>query len=201
MLPAHLDWDDKDEDPEEFYLECLRFNMEFIPDMFFKMYCDKINETIINKIRFVEEKPIKKRNRYNTGIIFNDTPWGQILKNPQILIPESYWARQFQRRFRLPYPLFLQLVEDVKEFNIFNMVNPYSTKVKIPVELKCMAALRMLGRDLCCDDVFELSHIPLSSCNKFYRQFIKGIAEKVFSKYVYVPEGPELQSILNMYQK
>ena len=64
-----------------------------------------------------------------------------------------------------------------------------------------MAALRMLGRDLCCDDVFELSHIPLSSCNKFYRQFIKGIAEKVFSKYVYVPEGPELQSILNMYQK
>ena len=55
MLPAHLDWDDKDEDPEEFYLECLRFNIEFIPDMFFEMYCDKINE-----IRFVAEKPIKK---------------------------------------------------------------------------------------------------------------------------------------------
>jgi len=86
-----------------------------------------------------------------------------------MLIPESYFARQFQRRFRLPYPLFLQLVDDAKQFNIFEPTDPYSTRLKIPIELKCMIALRMLERDLCCDDMYYLSSVPINTCNKIYR--------------------------------
>jgi len=198
MLPSHLNWDDKDDDLEEFCMEILRFNLDNSPGLFLEIIDEKHYKYMLDEYNM---NKIKKRTRYNTGITFCDTPWGQLLSNPQILIPESYFARQFQRRFRLPYPLFLQLVEDAKEFNIFNLDNPYSTRLKIPIEMKCMAALRMLGRDLCCDDVFELSHIPLSTCNRIYRQFIQGMAEKVYSKYVYIPEGSELQSILNMYQK
>ena len=93
---------------------------------------------------------IKSRQRYNTGIDFKQTEWYKVLHNPLILVPTSNIARQFQRRFRLPYPLFLDLVEDVKEYNIFNLNNPYSKNLKIPIELKCIVSLRMLGRDLCC---------------------------------------------------
>jgi len=69
----------------------------------------------------------------------------------------------------------------VKEYN-----NPYSNNLKIPIELKCMVSLRMLDRDLCCDDIFDMSCIPLSICNKIYRLFIKGFTEKLYSKYVYI---------------
>ena len=191
---------DADDYSDEFYLECLRYNYQKDPNMFFKMFniCERYESAFKPIIKDITKRT---RNIYNAGINFRDTPWGKLLSNPLLLIPESYFARQFQRRFRLPYPLFLELVDDAKEFNIFEMNNPYSTRLKIPIELKCMIALRMLGRDLCCDDVFELSYVPLSSCNKFYRQFIKGFANKVYSKYVYVPEGDELQSILNLYQK
>jgi len=113
------------------------------------------------------------------------------LQNPMLSQPESYIARQFQRRYRLPYPCFLDLVNDVKEYNIFNLNNPYSNNLKIPIELKCMVALRMLWRDLCCDDIFEMSSIPISSCNKIYCQFIKGVTEKLHSKYVYIPKDEE----------
>ena len=143
---------------------------------------------------------LKIRQRYNTGIDFKQTEWYKLLQNPMLLQPESYIARQFQRRYRLPYPCFLELVNDVKEYNIFNLNNPYSNNLKIPIELKCMVALRMLGRDLCCDDVFEMSCIPISSCNKIYRQFIKGVAEKLYSKDVYIPKDEELKSILKLYE-
>jgi len=142
---------------------------------------------------------IKTRQRYNTGVDFKETEWYKLLHNPLISVPDSYIARQFQRRYRLPYGLFLKLVEDVKEYNIFNLNNPYSKNLKIPIELKCMVSLRMLGRDLICDDVFEMSCIPLSTCNKIYRQFIKGFAEKLYSKYVYIPKDEEFLSILKMY--
>ena len=143
---------------------------------------------------------LKTRHRYNTGIDFKQTEWYKLLQNPMLLQPESYIARQFQRRYRLPYPCFLDLVNDVKEYNIFNLNNPYSNNLKIPIELKCMVALRMLGRDLCCDDIFEMSSIPISSCNKIYRQFIKGVTEKIYSKYVYIPKDEELKSILKLYE-
>jgi len=215
MLPPDLDPDDFDEWSDESYLKCLKFNYEQQPNVFFDMFYHERNggngtidwelnfEKHWNKKKLLHEElneNISIRMRYNNGIQFRDTPWGKLLRMPEMLIPESYFARQFQRRFRLPYPLFLQLVDDAKEFNIFDLQNPYSTRLKIPIELKCMISLRMLGRDLCCDDMFELSSIPLSTCNKIYRQFIKGMSEKVYSKYVYIPKDEELAEILHMYQ-
>ena len=91
-------------------------------------------------------------------------------------------------------------MNDVKEYSIFNLSNPYSNNLKIPIELKCMIALTMLWRDLCCDDIFEMSSIPISSCNKIYRQFIKGLTEKLHSKNVYVPKDEELKSILKLFE-
>ena len=37
--------------------------------------------------------------------------------------------------------------------------------------------------------------LPISSCNKIYRQFIKGVIEKLYFMYVYIPTDEELKSI------
>jgi hypothetical protein len=36
--------------------------------------------------------------------------------------------------------------------------------------------------------------------DKIYRQFIKGVNEKLYSKYVYIPIDEELKSILKLYE-
>jgi len=195
--------DDVDEDEEvTSSVEWVRSYLESNPVLLFNAeFLAKIsNDAEKNALDRLLLDNIKTRCRYNNGINFKQVPWYKQLQNPLLLIPESYPAREFQRRYRLPYPSFLELVDECKEVNIFNMSNPYSTNLKIPIELKILIALRMLGRDLCCDDVYEMSFVPISSCNKFYKQFIKGITEKLYSKYVYIPEGNELHNILRMYQ-
>jgi len=195
--------DDVDEDEEvTSSVEWVRSYLESNPVWLFNAeFLAKIsNDAEKNALDRLLLDNIKTRCRYNNGINFKQVPWYKQLQNPLLLIPDSYSAREFQRRYRLPYPLFLQLVEECKEVNIFDMKNPYSTNLKIPIELKILIALRMLGRDLCCDDIFEMSLVPISSCNRFYKQFIKGITEKLYSRYVYLPEGNELNNIQRMYQ-
>ena len=194
-------YDDEDEDVP-YSVAWVRSYLESNPVWLFNAeFLAKIsNDAEKNALDRLLLDNIKTRCRYNNGINYKHVPWYKQLQNPLLLIPDSYSAREFQRRYRLPYPLFLQLVDECKEVNIFDMSNPYSTNLKIPIELKILIALRMLGRDLCCDDIFEMSLVPISSCNKFYKQFIKGITEKLYSRYVYLPEGNELNNIQRMYQ-
>jgi hypothetical protein len=103
MLSPDLDPDNYDNWTDVSYMECLRFNFE---------------RNWNQKKIVLEELGVRKRLRNNLLIQFRETPWGTFFRMPELFIPESYFARQFQRRFRLPYLLFLQLVEDAKEFNI-----------------------------------------------------------------------------------
>ena len=79
---------------------------------------------------------LKTRHRYNTGIDFKQTEWYKLLQNPMLLQPESYIARQFQRRYRLPYACFLDLINDVKEYNTFNLNNVYIPSTCIFLKMK-----------------------------------------------------------------
>ena len=64
----------------------------------------------------------------------------------------------FRRRFRLPFQLFLILVEICRDNNVFEVTN-YS-RTKIPIEIKLLCYLRVLGRDDCFDAMEEYSNIP-----------------------------------------
>ena len=67
---------------------------------------DQVVSTVISK--FIDEHdwstPCKRQRRGN--IEYWDTPWGEMLQDPDLLIADSAAALKFRRRFRLPYPLF-----------------------------------------------------------------------------------------------
>ncbi|KAJ1400483.1 hypothetical protein B484DRAFT_471178, partial [Ochromonadaceae sp. CCMP2298] len=118
-----------------------------------------------------------------------------MLKNPDLNDPKHWVHRNFVRRFRLPYQLFKQLVVECKEVNQFEQ----KRKGKIPLEFKILIGLRILARDSCADDLDELLNIGGSTINQIFKQFVTGMATKLYDRRVHVPEGAELDKIVETY--
>jgi hypothetical protein len=163
-----------------------------------------IGHIICNAHNLVPEESLpsnnqqRKRKRFNHQINFNETNWGKMLNNPETQDPNSTEGKKFRRRFRIPYPLFKEcLVPLCKEHNIFNLKK--ERKGIIPIELKIMAALRVLGRGSCCDDIAEMSEIGESTANHIFKMFVQGMAKSIFPLFVKPPTGPYLEKMLQLY--
>jgi len=126
-----------------------------------------------------------------------ETGWGRLLLSDAIKVPVSYEAKIFRKRFRLPYPLFQRFVAECNQANIFEEINI----TKIAVEFKVLIGLRTLGRDNCADDVSEFLNIGDSTINSIFKKFLSGCVKYLYPKYVYVPDGEELDEIRNVYEK
>ena len=76
---------------------------------------------------------------------YTDTLWGRYLMSPDIKIPTSKIAREFRRRFRVPFPVFDKVIvpECDRLNNVFDVVD--QARVRIPTDFKVMICLRILG--------------------------------------------------------
>ena len=119
-----------------------------------------------------ESKP-KKRRISKERENYSSSLWAQMLEfdhDDMMTDPMGYKANSFRRRFRVPYQLYFKvLVPMCKEKDIFRN-NP--RKFSIPIELKALVALRILGRDATADDCCELSKCSETSCTTFFHQFV-----------------------------
>jgi hypothetical protein len=61
--------------------------------------------------------------------------------------------------------------------------------------------LRILGRDLCCDEIEERLNISESHINLFFKQFLSNYAELLYEKYVHIPHGEELSAVMEVYRR
>ena len=57
------------------------------------------------------------------------------------------------------------------------------------------------GRDLCADEIDETLNIAESTINKFFKMFIYNYAAAMYSKYVFVHEGEDLDKVEEVYRK
>ncbi|CAM9515210.1 unnamed protein product, partial [Ectocarpus fasciculatus] len=108
---------------------------------------------------------------------------------------ESPAALRFRRRFRFPYPLFLTLVELCEEKEILG-----SNHI-IPLKIKVLACLRILGRGNCADEIAELSSISESHAIATFKTFVVGFVAAYYDMYVYFPEGEELKEVEAAYAR
>jgi hypothetical protein len=103
-------------------------------------------------VDYVEEDGNKRRRRKRTSFNVNDevslwnTPWGLMLTDEELRDNKSRASKKFRRRFRIPYPLFLHLVERCKEAGLFGtpkipeefrsestpLVNAYADETHLP---------------------------------------------------------------------
>ena len=89
--------------------------------------------------------------------------WGTMLteQRHQLQDPTSTEAKLFRLRFRVPFPLYLSLVEWTAEWFHWSPENELgvhdcvgdSPQKRHPTELKVLGVLRMLGRGTCLDGI------------------------------------------------
>jgi len=170
---------------------------EMIEEEFMLYLLNKNPNAFVNSHDYAQEPVKKRRFRHRMKVIdFWQTPWGRMLRHDGLKDEYSYQSRKFRRRFRLPHQVFERLTQDCKEKEIFKVSGS-----RIPVELKVLACLRILGRDACCDDIEEMSEIAESTVNAVFKQFVTGCVAKLFESYVNVPVDDELQTIKETYAR
>ena len=163
-----------------------------------------LEERIYNELMMGEEVKvivggIRRRAVYEKVRDFELTSWMRLYKHEDTSVVGSYRYKLFRRRFRVPAPLFREvLIPLVKEKNIFGMIN----HSRIPVEIKTMIALRILGRGSTADDMFEMSGVGESTCNAIFKQFIRGMsAPEVRDSLVKPPTGERFTEVLDTYSR
>ena len=126
--------------------------------------------------------------------------WGQMLTNYSEIMLEDKECKQaklFRRRFRMPYRVFHKVfVPQCKE------VFGESYRFSIPIEIKALIVLRILGRDACADDCYELSLVSETSCNRIFLFFLKQYPRLYLDKWVNFPPlgSKDLKNIMETYR-
>jgi hypothetical protein len=167
----------------------------------------KINEIISQYIHEnadsfcpeIFEEHRQKRNRISQAAVpFDLTEWGKLLNHPDIKVENSSIAKKFRQRFRVPPKIFFDVLVPLCE-GIFST----GGRRCIPIELKIMVSLRILGRDAVADDCNELCGIGGSTCNAIFKQFVKGFSKRDYHQFIRIPtcNSDELLRTMEVYRK
>ena len=95
-------------------------------------------------------------------------------RDPALKRPGRKLARKFRRRFRVPYPLFLLLLEELQSDTDGGWDNKDSTGLesrKVPLEIKLLAALRALGRGEVFDTLAEITFVSEDTLRLFFHKW------------------------------
>lgn len=126
------------------------------------------------------------------------TVWGRLLKDPTVCQAESLAGQKFRRRFRVPYPLFTELLVPIcKTAKVFNQ----ERESYILTEFKVLLALRILGRGACADDIQELIEIGESTVLNIFHQFCERFCKNFYELYVKFPVGDKLKETMAVYER
>jgi hypothetical protein len=168
-----------------------------------------LDAAISSVIALLDERPVlilgkpvwikqKRACRCRSKLNLEETSWVRLIRSHEIWIHDSFEAKKFRSRFRLPWILFKKfLLPLCKSVNMFNK----ERKSYISLEIKLLIALRMLGKGNDCDTLEELSGIPKSTVNNIFNQFCDEMTTNFFTKYVYMPEGEEREKIMDVFAR
>ena len=75
-----------------------------------------------------------------------------MLRDPRVMDENCAQAKRFRLRFRTPFLMFLDfLIPMVRSADIFPPED--DGRIKVPLEIKVLLSLQILGRDNCADDI------------------------------------------------
>lgn len=140
----------------------------------------------------------KRRDRNVSKLSHWERPWGVLLK--QLEIDEDLTSQQhrlFRRRFRIPYPVFKDLVAICRERRIFEE----RSNSMIPVEIKVLVSLRILGRGSVADDIVEYTGLGETTVYHIFKTFIVNFTERCYESFVHFPTGDDLRESMEVYAK
>ena len=118
----------------------------------------KRREKRMAEIEVIHEIKERRQRKWEGRPNYMESTWGRMLQSNRINDPtDRKGGKLFRRRFRVPYPIFLQIVDSTKASGLFTENQDCAGNPAAPLELKILAVLRVLGRGYCFDGVEELT--------------------------------------------
>jgi hypothetical protein len=144
--------------------------------------------------RKVRDKTIPRRD-YRASV------WWQALQDPNTKDPQTKAGKKFRLRFRVPFPLFQELVALAKVW--FPQADTDIVgRPSVPIELKVLCWLRVLGRGSCFDDCEECTGADEETLRTFFHKFSSRFAKEKFREYVKPPtELSEIHAAESIYSR
>lgn len=120
---------------------------------------------------------------------YKNSTWGKMLVDDlvQLRIPGSTTTILFRRRFRLPHPLFEMLMVDVRIWQSNVASTDITGRDSVPLELKVLGVLRILGRGSCFDGIKELTFISETTIHVFFHEFCAWFRKEMYPRMVIKP--------------
>ena len=138
---------------------------------------------------------LKKTRRVYDRLDYTQSTWWHFLQRPTIRDPTHRDGKLFRTRFRVPYSLFHQLVSLCTTGSLSTFFQhkkcDATGRSSIPIELKLLGVLRVLGRASCFDSVAELTNSEKEAHRVFFHKFIKVFVDNLFHHYVSPPTSDE----------
>lgn len=147
-----------------------------------------MKEVVVPTVKVVKERRKFAQRRFEKRPGYDYSEWGQMLKNPRYQDPyDKKGGQLFRRRFRVPFPVYLEILRMTRESNWFTEGRDAIGILAAPLELKVLSVLRVLGRGYCFDGVQELCFISAEVLRKFFHKFCELFAAKNFATYCSPP--------------
>lgn len=132
----------------------------------------RFEENMLGLNQRMNDKKRKRDNRSNprpnvdfNGVkrvrsLYTESVWWKMLTQhgEALKVPTSNAAKLFRIRFRVPYPIYEELLAESRNWYDKNPCDA-AGRDAVPLELKILGALRILGRACCFDGIFELTDI------------------------------------------
>jgi len=160
-----------------------------------------IDSGLLDEIILEESEPeLRRTGRTNKRNHFLETKWGRMLMDPTIKDASSKIGRDFRRRFRVPYPVFDQIiVPECDRLNVFEVSD--LARIRLPTEFKVLICLRILGRGAYHDDIGEMAGSFKSTVHSVFQKFLRNFTPAFYAKFITWPTGEHRKKIMNVFSK
>ena len=168
---------------------------------------DEINQILnadgsIRQNKRLDYSRSAKRNKSENP--WETTKYLRLYRHRNINDPTSVEGKEFRAKFRLPYPVFVYAVSECRktEDKLFNYPekHPISHEWNIPLELKIMCVLRILGCGLGFDAAADMcGFMSATSARDFFTSFVKKFRAMFEWRYIGPLEGERLERSMKIY--
>lgn len=144
-----------------------------------------------------------------TRLDYWSSTWGKLLVKLSAIpggpLISSREGKLFRRRFRVPWDVFVDLLQKCKEKKLFgeNSLLQFDCcgSTICPYAIKLLGVLRILGRNWCCDDVAEATGMGETTVRRAFLDFCGNFVDNYYDTYVHRPEGEKLKRMMNVYAR
>lgn len=114
----------------------------------------------------------------------------------------SRQGKLFRRRFRVPHSIYIEILDHAKEWFPNHASSDAVGNHSHPLELKVLAALRVIARGVCFDEVAELTNISEEVLRSFFHKFMSRFRSALQDFWINAPNSTEeVARITQLYER